>query len=115
MSKKEAKIEVDDVNLEDLIVLGENKLVDIIIDYPTEEGSVKTKAKIKQLTIKELKNVDVTNPSLEANIDILCKSLYTQKGDAFSRDLILSLPVGVVNAISAKIMEISGVNRDLGF
>ena len=44
------KIEVEETNLEDLILLGEDKLINIIIEYPTENGTTTAKAKIKQLT-----------------------------------------------------------------
>lgn len=110
-----AKIQVEESNLEDLILLGEDKLIDITIEYPTETGKVKAKAKIKQLTMKELKNIDLQNLSLETNIKILNKALFKQDDTAFSKELILALPVGVVNAISAEIMKISGVDRDMGF
>ena len=65
------KINVEETNLEDLILLGEDKLINIVIEYPTETGRVKAKAKIKQLTMKELKNLDLENPSFETNIKIL--------------------------------------------
>lgn len=110
-----AKIQVEETNLEDLILLGDEKLIDITIEYPTENGKVKAKAKIKQLTMKELKNIDLQNPSLETNIKILSQALFKQDNTAFSNELILALPVGVVNAISAEIMKISGVNQDMGF
>ena len=44
-------IEVEETNLEDLILLGEDKLINVVIEYPTENGRVTAKAKIKQLTI----------------------------------------------------------------
>lgn len=110
-----AKIEVEETNLEDLILLGEDKLINIIIEYPTENGSIKAKAKIKQLTMKELKGMDLSKADIQANIDILSKSLFQQDGKAFTKDLITSLPLGVVNAIAEKIMEVSGVNKDMDF
>lgn len=110
-----AKIQVEETNLEDLILLGEEKLIDITIEYPTETGKVKAKAKIKQLTMKELKNIDLQNPSLETNIKILTQALFKQDDTPFSKDLILALPVGVVNAVSAEIMKVSGVEQDMGF
>ena len=110
-----ARIQVEETNLEDLILLGEDKLINVVIEYPTETGKVKAKAKIKQLTMKELKNIDLQNPSLETNIKILEKSLYTQEDTPFSKDLILALPVGVVNVISSEIMKLSGVDVDMGF
>ena len=110
------KLEIEETNLEDLILLGEDKLINILIEYPTEDGKhVKAKAKIKQLTMKELKNIDLNNVTAETSIQILSKSLFKQDGTTFSKDLIMSLPVGVVNAIANKIMEVSGAGQDMGF
>ena len=119
MTKKanNLKIDVEDVSLEDMILLGEDKLIDIVIEYPSENGKTRVKAKIKQLTMKELKNIDVRNPDLETSIEILEKALFKQDNTPFERELILALPVGVVTAVSEKIMEVSGVTRqnDMGF
>ena len=110
------KIEVEETSLEDLILLGEDKLINITIEYPTENGKVKAKAKIKQLTMKELKNIDLRNITTETSIEILTKALFQQNGEPFSEDLILSLPIGVVNEISNEIMRISGTEKtDMGF
>ena len=110
-----AVIKMEETNLEDLILLGEDKLINITIEYPTENGKVKAKAKIKQLTMRELKNLDLQKPTLETNVTILSKALFKQDDAPFEKELILALPVGVVNAISEKIMEISGVNQNMGF
>ena len=104
------KVEVEEYSLEDLIVLGEDKLLNIIIEYPTETGETRTaKAKIKQLTMKELKNIDLNNITLETSVKILTRSLYQQNETPFSRELILNLPIGVVRKITEKILELSGV------
>ena len=110
-----AVIKMEETSLEDLILLGEDKLINITIEYPSENGKVKAKAKIKQLTMRELKNINLEKPSLETNVVILSKALFKQDDSPFEKELILALPVGVVNAISEKIMEVSGVNQDMGF
>jgi len=110
------KIDVEETNLEDLILLGEDKLINIIIEYPTENDTVKVKAKIKQLTMKELRNVDVSKPSLETNVNILTKALFKQDETPFEKELVLALPIGVVNEIATEILKVSGVDReDMGF
>lgn len=109
------KIEVEETSLEDLILLGEDKLIDVLIEYPTENGKVQAKAKIKQLTMKELKNIDLTNVTAETSIVILEKALFKQNGEPFSKDMILALPMGVVNALGNQILEVSGVDKDMGF
>ena len=107
------KIKMEETNLEDLILLGDDKLINILIEYPTEKGEiVQAKAKIKQLTMKELRNIDLQNVNLETSVDILSKSLFKQDGTSFDKELILNLPVGVVRKITEKILEISGVKGD---
>lgn len=109
------KIEVEEVSLEDMILLGEDKLVDILIEYPTETGTQKVKAKIKQLTMKEVKNLNLTKPDMETSISILEKALFKQDGTPFSKELIQALPLGVMNAIGNEVMRISGADKDMGF
>ena len=107
------KIKMEETNLEDLILLGDDKLINILIEYPTEKGEiVQAKAKIKQLTMKELRNIDLNNVNLETSVNILSKSLFKQDGTPFDKELILNLPVGVVRKITEKILEISGVKGD---
>ena len=107
------RIEVEEINLEDLIVLGEDKLTPITVEFPKDGRLLKAKALIKQLTLKEVKNIDLqpSNP-LVASVDILELALYKSNREQYSLDEILDLPVGVVTAISEKILEISGVNMD---
>ena len=109
------KIEIEETNLEDLILLGEDKLINILIEYPTENGPVKAKAKIKQLTMKELKNIDLQNITGETSIQILSKSLFKQDGSPFPKNLIMELPMGVVNTLGNEILRISGADSDMGF
>ena len=109
------KIEVEETNLEDLILLGEDKLIDVLIEYPTENGTVKAKAKIKQLTMKEIKNMDLQKVTAETSVEILNKALYQQDGTPFPEELILALPIGVVNALGNEILKVSGADRDMGF
>ena len=108
-------IKVEETNLEDLILLGEDKLVNITIEFPSEKGQVKAKAKIKQLTMKEFKSIDLNKQDLETSVEILEKALFTSEGEPFSKELILKLPIGVVYAITKEILELSGVDKDLGF
>lgn len=108
-------IKVEETNLEDLILLGEDKLVNITIEFPSEKGQIKAKAKIKQLTMKEFKGIDLNKQDLESSVEILEKALYTSDGEPFSKDLILKLPIGVLYAITEEILKLSGVNKDMGF
>ena len=111
----DVNLEIDEFNLEDLIVLGDDKRIPITIEYPRDDGSkVKAKALIKQLTMKELDAIRINrNDFIETNMNVLEKALFKSSGDNFSRDELEYLPLGVVNAVSEKIMELSGVNVDI--
>ena len=104
----------EEVNLEELLVLGEDKLIPIEITFPKADGNtVKAKALIKQLTLKELDNIKLNNASVfESNILILEHALFKQNKSNFTREELLVIPLGVVNAISNKILEVSGVDID---
>ena len=109
---KNAKIEIDEVNLEDLIVLGDDKKIPIEIEFPKPDGTiVKAKALIKQVTLKELDKLKIDrNDVYSSNINLLKKSLFKTTGETFSKEELSVLPMGVVDAVANKVMEISGVN-----
>ena len=111
MSESEVNIEVDEINLEDLIVLGEDTKIPISIEYPRKDGTViKAKAYVKQLTLKELKGFNVNKSNLlESAMEILTKTLYKSDNTVYDMDEILVLPVGVVQALAEKILDLSGV------
>jgi len=114
------KLEVEETNLEDLIILGTDKLINILITYPEEvDGKIEmieTRAKIKQLTIRDLKNIDLNNFNIEIVAKVLRKALFTQEEKPFGEKLILDAPIGVCIAIAKEIMRISGVDvSQLGF
>jgi hypothetical protein len=111
--KKSPSIEIEETSLEDLIVLGDDKLINILIEFPTDTGEIKTaKAKIKQLTLKELRNVNLERITLDASVQILQKALFTQNEQPFSKELIYALPIGVTKKITQKILELSGVGDE---
>lgn len=112
---QDVNLEIDEFNLEDLLVLGEDKRIPIVIEYPREDGSkVKAKALVKQLTMRELDSIRINkNDFVETNMNVIEKALFKSNGDNFSRKELEYLPLGVVNAISEKIMEISGVNVNI--
>lgn len=112
--KEEELAQLDgELNLEDLIILGDDKKIPITITFPKGNGeSVKAKALIKQLTLKELGNVNTRNNNLlDTSKLILRKALFKQDGTVFSDAEIEVLPVGVIIAISNRIMEVSGMEE----
>ena len=107
-------IEVEETNLEDLIVLGEDKLTPISIEFPCRDGgTLKAKAWIKQLTLKEVKNIDLQNINvLETSLEVLKLALYKKDNVKYTDEELLALPVGVVTAISEQILKLSGIEYD---
>ena len=107
-----ATVEHEEVSLEDLLVLGEEKRIPIRITFPNPDGETKSNAKalIKQLTLKELDSLKINSDVASSNMSILQKALFKQNGDTFSRKELEVLPLGVVNAIATKILEVSGVD-----
>ena len=109
-------VEVEEVGLEDLIVLGEKKKIPIHIIYPNEDGTKENaKALVRQLTLKEVDGLNFNGTVLKLNISVLRKALFKTTGEKFTNDELEVLPLGVVNAIANKILELSGVeqNRNL--
>ena len=102
----------EEVNLEELILLGEDKKIPVIIKFPTVDGKqVKAKALVKQLTLREMETIKVNRDDLvTANRMLLEKALFKTNGEKYTKDELYLLPLGVVNALAEKIFELSGVN-----
>jgi hypothetical protein len=110
--KEEEIAQLDgELNLEDLLILGDAKKIPIKIKFPLEDGTtVEAKALVKQLTVKELENLKLKqNTVWKYSVAILEKALFKQDGTPFNSKEIRSLPLGVANAIASKVMELSGV------
>ena len=115
LNELNATVTADEVNLEDLLVLGEDKKIAIHISFPNPDGETISQAKalIKQLTLKELDDIKISGTTVsESNMNILQRALFKQNGDTFSRRELQALPIGVVNAIATKILEVSGVDLE---
>lgn len=100
-------------DLEELILLGQDKKIPIIITYPLPDGrQVKAKVLVRQLTLKELDNIKSQNSNLlQISLRVMKKALFTQDGNTLTQEQIKDLPIGVVIAISNKILELSGVDK----
>lgn len=108
------KLDHEELNLEDLIIMGDDKKIPIEIEFPRPDGgTVKARALIKQLTMGELDDIKIINDNpFAANLLVLELALFKSNGEHFSIEELKLLPIGVVNAIAAKVMEISGVNLE---
>lgn len=112
-----SKIKVEETNLEDLIVLGEECHIPVSIEFPRPDGEVvRAKALIKQITVKEMKKLKLKGEDkIELAIDVLKIALLKQNESNFTREEILYLPLGVLTKLSDKILELSGfdINDEL--
>ena len=110
----DAKIEIDELNLEDLLVLGDETTITISISYPREDGTlVRAKAYVKQLTLKEVKNLKLNDKNYyEIVLNILQKTLFKSDKSNYTNEELLLLPVGVLKALIDKIFELSGFTDD---
>ena len=103
----------EEMNLEDLIILGADKKIPLVIEYPNLDGT-KTAAKLfcKQLTLRELENVNTSSNNLQDILPVLRKTLFKQNGDNFSKPELMELPIGVLKALLVKIFELSGMHDE---
>lgn len=102
--------EKEEVSLEELILLGVDKKIPIHIEYPLTDGTIaKGKALIKQLTMKEIDEINVNDLNY---MTILKRSLFQSDGEPFPPSKIRQLPIGVVKALIDKIFEVSGVDPE---
>ncbi len=109
LEKKEEEVIYD---LESLILDGVDSKVPIVIDFPTSEGVKKVGALIKPLTAVEWNNaIRLANKLKDSTseIEIVKIGLFSKDGEAFSYDLIMKMPSGVVKDIFYKIADVSGV------
>ena len=108
-------VETEEVGLEDLIVMGEQKKIPLHLTYPKDDGTTsKALLYVKQLTLKEIEKVKIINPNkmngAMLNRKILNMGLFKSDGEKFTNDELGYLPIGVVEAIAEKILELSGVD-----
>ena len=109
---KETDVEYD---LETLIIEGEKARIPVEIDYPMGDKTVPVTAILKPITNVEVQTALSINRSVRdttLNIEILKKGLFTKNNEPFPSELIYKMPTGVVDALSQKLMVISGVQTD---
>lgn len=107
-------VEADEVALEDLIIMGDAKKIPVHLSYPNVDGTTsRALLYVKQLTLKEIEKVKINNNKITGamlNRKILNMGLFKSDGEKFTNDELGYLPIGVVDAIAEKILELSGVD-----
>lgn len=108
-------VETEEVGLEDLIIMGDAKKIPLHLTYPKDDGTTsKALLYVKQLTLKEIEKVKIINPNkmngAMLNRKILNMGLFKSDGEKFTNEELGYLPIGVVDAIAEKILELSGVD-----
>ena len=114
LKKKElVSLQAEEVNLEDLIILGADKKIPIQVEYHTfDDKHVKARVLVKQLTMKELKNFNITTTDIQDILKILKKTMFKNNGEPFTPDELLLIPIGALKAILSKIFELSGIDAN---
>ena len=110
----------DDVfDLERLIVDGADARIPIEIDYPVyKDGELTTKkygVMIRPLKSFELNNATqrgLRDDSTDMNTEIVKLGLCRKDGEPFDPDIVEKLPAGVINKLTEKICEVSGIQQD---
>lgn len=107
-------VEAEEVALEDLIIMGDAKKIPVHLSYPNVDGTTsKALLYVKQLTLKEIEKVKINNNKITGamlNRKILNMGLFKSDGEKFTNEELGYLPIGVVDAIAEKILELSGVD-----
>lgn len=107
------KIVEETTNLEDLIILGEDKKIPITIEFPNGEQKIKAKALIKPLTLGEIDDIQINQDNLlKAQMQILKGNLLKSNGKQFTEEELEAFPIGVIKTISERIMEVSGIEYE---
>ena len=122
MDKLLEDITVEEVNLEELILLGEDKKIPIVISYPTEDGKqIKAKALVKQLsdsgfrdTINELKSLQYLylgeiqfSPFFILKLNNLKGMSFTKCSNISFLDENIFLNLNSLNFTGAKLIKIN--------
>ena len=111
---QEEKVESKkEYTLEELIILGGDAKTPIIVQYPLPDGRiVRGKALVKQLTMKELNNIDFAGNDIQSAMIVLQRALFHEDGEHFKKAELEELPIGVIKQTADLIMRLSGMDSE---
>ena len=110
----------DDVfDLEKLIVDGADARIPIKVDFPLyKDGELVYReygAMIRPLRSSELNNATqrgLRDDRTDVNTEIVKKGLCRKDGTPFDPEVVEKFPAGVINKLTEKICEVSGIRQD---
>ena len=110
----------DDVfDLERLIVDGADARIPVEVDFPVyTDGELEYRkygVMIRPLKSSELNNATQRGlqfDDTDVNTEIVKLGLCKKNGEAYPEDIVEKLPAGVINKITEKICEVSGIQQD---
>lgn len=106
-------------DLETLIIDGANARIPVEIDFPIYKNGELTYKKYGVM-IRPLKSSELTNATQrglrdigsDVNTEIVKLGLCRKNGEQYSSEIVEKLPAGVINTLTEKICEISGIHQD---
>lgn len=111
--------ETELMDLETLIIDGTNARIPVELEIPIyNDGELVYKtygALIKPLTSNELNNatqLGLKDDATDVNTEIVKLGLCKKDGTLYNEEIVEKLPAGVINALTEKILDASGVKQD---
>ena len=106
-------------DLERLIVDGADARIPVEVDFPVyKDGELTVKkygVMIRPLKSSELNNATQTGlrfDDTDVNTEIVKKGLCRKDGSPYDPEVVEKLPAGVINKLTEKICEVSGIQQD---
>ena len=111
--------DTDFLDIETLIVEGADARVPLEVEFPIYKNGELTYKKYLAM-VKPLKSSDLNNATqiglkssdTDVNTEIVKRGLITKDGDYYPEGIIEKLPAGVINQLTEKICEISGLKQN---
>ena len=106
-------------DLENLITDGADARIPLEVDFPIYKNGEMTHKKygviIRPLKSSELNNatqIGLRDSNSDVNTEIVKKGLLRKDGTSYPPEIVEKLPAGVINKLTEKICEISGIQTD---
>ena len=121
MNEKLLDLEDDDglFDLERLIVDGADARIPVEVEFPVyKDGELEYRkygVMIRPLRSSELNNATqrgLSDDFTDVNTEIVKRGLCKKNGDAYDSEIVEKLPAGVINKLTEKICEVSGIQQD---